>query len=208
VISAYAGWAFDEVDDAREERRMLWVLGLIAVLFPLLIVLGRQALGTAFDDAPGSWPRWADAVARSVISIPSVALGAVLLVRLARTGKGTAAPIIAPLIMKADMYVVRASAHHRFIELSQMTSAIRAADTTTIRMASVNQRFQTTRLVFSLIATPTVSLLQAWRPSTRPLETSSWAASHPSEGVPIDRRCPEKFERPRHGQKGCQAYLA
>ncbi len=103
MIGAYAGWALDEVDDAREERRMLRAIGLIGVLLPLLVVLGWQALGTPFDDAPGSWPRWADAVARAVISIPSVALGVALLVRLARTGKGTAVWITGALLFFALM---------------------------------------------------------------------------------------------------------
>lgn len=32
MVGAYAGWAFDEVDDAREERRMFWVIGFMVVL--------------------------------------------------------------------------------------------------------------------------------------------------------------------------------
>jgi hypothetical protein len=105
MIGAYAGWAFDEMDDPGEERRMLWTIGLIAVLLPLLIVLGLQVLGTAFDDAPGNWPRWADAVARAVISTSSVVLGAALLVRLARAGKGTAVWITGALFFFALMLV-------------------------------------------------------------------------------------------------------
>ena len=68
-------------------------------------MLGRQALGTAFDDAPGNWPRWADAVARAVISIPSAVLGVALLVRLALTGKGIAVWITGALLFFAPMLI-------------------------------------------------------------------------------------------------------
>lgn len=87
VIGAYAGWALDEVDEPQEECWLVLVVGLIGVGLPLLVVLGKQALGVPFDVAPGTWPMWADAVARAMVSIPSAALAVALTIRMARTAR-------------------------------------------------------------------------------------------------------------------------
>lgn len=55
-VGAYAGWAFDDVDDPKEERRLGVIVLLLWVLLPLVFVLGWQALLVRFDLAPGSWP--------------------------------------------------------------------------------------------------------------------------------------------------------
>lgn len=112
AIGAYAGWAFDEIDDPVEERRLGLRIVLLWILFPMIFVLGRHVLLVPFDMAPGTWPWWADIFARVAVSIPSVAMAiglSILLVRRARAGAmksgaalwSTAAIFVLSLILMA-----------------------------------------------------------------------------------------------------------
>lgn len=83
-IGAYAGWAFDEVDDPREERGLAVKVVLLWLLIPLALVLGRHVLNVPFNLAPGQWPWWADIAARVVVSAPGLGLAIALMVLLRR----------------------------------------------------------------------------------------------------------------------------
>lgn len=86
-VSAYGGCALDDMDDARAERKVVAQLIAIALGAPLLIVLGKQALGVPLEASPGRWPAIVDTGARVSIScLPAAAAVAViwLLARRAR----------------------------------------------------------------------------------------------------------------------------
>jgi hypothetical protein len=69
-VGAYGGWALDDVDDPARERKIILQLVAIAIGCPLMMVLGRQALGTPFDGSPGDWPSGVDLGARIALSLP------------------------------------------------------------------------------------------------------------------------------------------
>jgi hypothetical protein len=113
AIGAYAGWAFDEIDDPVEERRLGVRIVLLWLLLPMVFVLGRHVLLVPFDMAPGTWPWWADVFARVLVSIPTVAMAiglSILLARKATAGwtKGGAAFWAAGTMFLLSLIVIAA----------------------------------------------------------------------------------------------------
>jgi hypothetical protein len=67
-VGTYAPWAFDNILDPEEERRLerACLLGVFGL--PLVFVLGQQALCQPFELGAGPWPIWADVSSRVIVS--------------------------------------------------------------------------------------------------------------------------------------------
>jgi predicted permease len=77
-------WALDDVEDPQQERKILIQAGTVSLVAPLVVILGSQALGVAFDRSPGTWPSGADVAARVVYSLSAGISFAALVYQLVR----------------------------------------------------------------------------------------------------------------------------
>ena len=78
-VGAYAPWAFDDILDLEEERRLEMACLFMVFGIPLILVLGQQALCQPFELGAGPWPIWADVSSRVMVSTGAL-FGALFLV--------------------------------------------------------------------------------------------------------------------------------
>jgi hypothetical protein len=88
-VGTYAPWAFDDVLDLEEERRLEFACLLMVFGIPLVFVLGQQALCQPFELGAGPWPIWADLSARVIISGGALLGSAFTLAKITRRSKPT-----------------------------------------------------------------------------------------------------------------------